>query len=305
MSKHIQEEQFERYFAGDMSEEELRQLEAQVEGDPLAKSEFQWQKALVDGIKDYRYAELKARLASIPVSMFPTQFWAAASSAVVVGGITATLLFTDFLNEPDSDPEKQEVVVSDKSQNSDKKVVAPQKEEPKEEIVRMPKEVEADPAAEKARTKNTLTDVPAETNAQAEQKQEEIVEKPVENQEVAPKQPVFPAEDEAMHSSDDYDPSMVEPARAARASNIDVDMVADPNYDFHYKYYNHKLFLYGNLKEEPYRLLELENNGNYTLYLAYQNSYYLLKENTLEPTELKPIKDRALKKSLAELDSDK
>ena len=89
----------------------------------------------------------------------------------------------------------------------------------------------------------------------------------------------------------------------SRVENMDVQIKQHPEYNFHYKYSDHKLFLYGSLQKEPYRLLELEQNGTTNLYLAYDNKYYFLEDQTVTPEPLKPIKDKKLLKNLRELDS--
>ena len=88
------EEKMDQFLRGDMSPNEANEFRQSLESDPLMKSEFEMNDAIVEGIKTYRKAQLKERLASIVVTpAAPVNFWAGVGGTAVVGAITATVVY--------------------------------------------------------------------------------------------------------------------------------------------------------------------------------------------------------------------
>ncbi len=65
------EEKMDLFLRGEMSPSEADEFRQELDSDPLLKSEFELNDAIVNGIKQYRKAEIKARLASLPISPIP------------------------------------------------------------------------------------------------------------------------------------------------------------------------------------------------------------------------------------------
>jgi hypothetical protein len=61
---------------------------------------------------------------------------------------------------------------------------------------------------------------------------------------------------------------------------------------FHYQYYNNKLFLYGDFDSTPYEIFELNSRKDKQLYLFYNNEFYGLKQSQTRITPLQMIKDQ-------------
>ena len=81
-------EHIDSYLDGSMSQADRVQFEQSLGSDPGLKREFEFQKNLVDGIKEARRLELKTRLNSIDVSGLTS------SSGLSAGTITAGVVIT-------------------------------------------------------------------------------------------------------------------------------------------------------------------------------------------------------------------
>jgi hypothetical protein len=67
---------------------------------------------------------------------------------------------------------------------------------------------------------------------------------------------------------------------------------------YHYRYFNNKLYLYGNFDQEPYEIVELNNKGDRQLFLSYKNNTYVIEQNVTETAQLKKLNDKMLTKEL-------
>ncbi len=284
------EERMDLFLRDEMNAKEAEEFRLELDSDPLLKSEYEMNRSIVEGINTFRAAELKARLASITVSPFPVNFWAGIGSAAVVASITATLVYQN-IDEPEADP-VQENVVEMQAEES------PAEENEALDLAEDSQISEAETEEVPAYTPPPAVNEPIE---ESENVEEEVSE---ETEGVTPtiQLPSGPGEE-------DGETKVVEEAEPGSNPQIksekklDIDVKQHPEFNFHYQYSNHKLFIYGSLDKEPYRLLELKQSGKNNLYLAYDGKYYWLKDHTIKPEPLKPIRDRALLRSLRDLDS--
>src|SRR5699024_6314417 len=81
---------------------------------------------------------------------------------------------------------------------------------------------------------------------------------------------------------------------------VEIESKEDERHTFHYKFYNNKLYLYGDFKNIPYEIIELNTISGKSLYLYYKDSFYYLESNQMEVSPLQQIKDEKL---IEELDS--
>jgi hypothetical protein len=85
-----------------------------------------------------------------------------------------------------------------------------------------------------------------------------------------------------------------------KASKIEVLVDAsNSRYNFHYKFYQGKLQLYGSFNADLYEIIDI-NTDHHALFLFYKDAYYFLDETNSEVTPLEVIKDEALLKKLKE-----
>src|SRR5690606_35623661 len=90
--------------------------------------------------------------------------------------------------------------------------------------------------------------------------------------------------------------------KIAEESLSAVEIKSDGEYanTFHYKFYNSKLYLYGDFKNIPYEIIEFNTVSGKSLYLYYQGSFYYLELNQMEVSPLQKINEVKL---IEELDS--
>ena len=291
------EEKMEMFLRGEMTPNEAAEFRQELDSDPLLKSEFEMNDAIVNGIKQYRKAQIKERLASISIAPAPISFWAGVGGTAVVGAITATVVYNLAVEDPQEIEESTEPLTEEISgQQESTQPAYDISDELAKEAQMSNQEEENAPVISlnqpELQERDDSEDLVPElkSNNQSEQVQTQVV------------LPVGPDD------ADELDRSVEIPVSSStidqsRIEKMDVAVKQHPEYTFHYKYSNHKLFIYGSLEKEPYRLLELEQGEKTNLYLAYDGRYYYLKDQTITPEPLKPIKDKKLLKNLRELDS--
>lgn len=276
------------YLSNKLTAAEKEAFEKQLNNDPSLRSDLDFQKRIVEGIRTARAAELKSMLSKVPVggssiSMdFPVMKMAA--GIIAAGAVGAAIYFyvtrgetppfdkaaTDLnkieqLKEPEKQPEDVTKVARD-SAESEAPVVAPEKESKKEPArkkstskaevkpAEKPKLEVADPSTELESSDNTKTENPT-----------------------------------ASLRRSDITPSHIQ---------VDIDS-SSKKYDFHYQFVNGKLVLYGSFDKSLYEVLEI-NGDSHSVFLFYKNSYYLLDEGQHKITKLEPITDKALISKLKE-----
>ena len=269
------------YLSGSLSVDQMRDFESQLSTDPLLKEEFLLQKDIVNSLMDYRKAELKAYLNNVNVGVGTGSVLLGMKTAAIVA-VTAIVgvgayfflrndnpeLFPDKIDLVDSrsltevtiphKPELKEIVVLEEeiSRIEETESVAIEKPEIPDQVA----VVDSDQSSEKAVVVNS----PRVLNLMDEDNTDSMTEANLE----------IPDKDIAQTTNLEHTTIAVEPA-------------SDQNYDFHYQYHNGKLFLYGDFKDAPYEILELNSGQNKQLYMQYNNIYYIIEESrdiiALEP----------------------
>lgn len=286
----------EPYLNGELSSKEMKELEHALQQDPLLKGEFELQSQIVSGIRNYGSQQLKARLAAIEVP--PVSAPAAISlpkwAMPVAAGIILSLGTAWFFQQNDDGLlSATAIAINIPQDNSIHSFVpdAPQLEE---------KEVEA-----------KKTDVPTVTPVYKE-KAKQVAEK-VANPATDPKtnadentvaevqpQHLLNFDDEDLPKFNETAPVKSKPfdVKIADKKNVDIHLEGTSEHSFHYKYFNNKLFLYGDFKNIPYEILEINKKEGHQLFLYYQDSVYAIKDNTMDISPLLPIHNQDLASQL-------
>jgi hypothetical protein len=275
MTKH-QLELIERYLEQKMSEAEMVKFENALLHDPLLKNEFELQRDIIDSIKSYRKAEIKARLESIkinPAPHFATYMKIAASvtltSFLIWGAYT-------YFNVDD-----KEIIT---------KVEIPATPESLyfEPVPDMPLAQHFEPAG---------ADIVAETP------------KPARRERVAARREIKLPEvrlPDVMANFEDTSPLVRDEAfpkpstgfpntdEKALAPEIMVKDLPGKKSQFFYQNYDGKLYLYGNFSASPYELIELNTETGRRLFLKYDSSYFDIKPNQKDVVPLESIQDTSL-----------
>ena len=108
------QDKIDQYHTGRMSSKEASSFEKELASDPSLQAESDFQSDIIDGLKEYRRAELKARLSAVDVSPVWYDFVQQSTLLKSFGGVAvATLVGTGvfLLAEPKVESVDTEVVV--------------------------------------------------------------------------------------------------------------------------------------------------------------------------------------------------
>jgi len=277
------------YLSNRLKGAEKEAFEKELNNDPSLKSDLDFQKQVVEGIRTARAAELKNMLSKVPVggSTVSMDFTAMRMAAGVIGaGVVGAAIYffvtrgeappfdkaaTDFnkkteeLKKPETQPQDVTKVAPDSSRENVPAVTTPEKEIKKEQKKQTKPVQEVKPAE---KPKLEVTDPSAELESSDNTK----TENPTAN----------------ISRSD------------VTASHIQVDIdSSNKKYDFHYQFVNGKLMLFGTFDKSLYEVLEI-NGARHAVFLFYKDGYYLLDQNQHKVTKLEPITDTALISKLKE-----
>lgn len=278
-------EQIERYLEGTMSGEELQAFENLLDKDPMLKSEFELQEDIISAIKESRKAELKARLDNINVGTYSTGM--SGAKLVLTGAITAAIgLGVYFYSQKDTEESpgevKEQIIVEDTN------VFV----HPKEDNTASPAQAEQSDDLTLAHNMVTEEVIIKEQGDEIAEETITIVATP----EVTPPTPIEAFEDTERIATEVKTPTnnLEESLASTEVTAIEVGGEEDSQNSFHYKFYNNKLYLYGDFKNIPYELIELNTVSGKSLYLYYKGHFYYLELHQMEMSPLNQIKDQTL-----------
>lgn len=266
------------YLSNRLKGAEKEAFDKQLANDPSLKSDLDFQKQVVEGIRSARAAEIKTMLNNVQIggAGVSAEFSVLrmAAGLIAAGVVGAAIYFyvvrgegppfnkaaTDFNHKTEQQkpeepaqqeqtPEATPAVPEDKKEEEPKKEAAPKQEEVK--AAERPKLEVADPSKELA-TDNTK-------------------------------------EESAGLRKIDVTPSQIQ---------VEMDS-SNKKYDFHYQFVGTKLMLYGSFDRSLYEVLEI-NGDNHAVFLFYKDAYYLLNEKQNRITKLEPITDATLVNKLKE-----
>lgn len=276
----------EAYFEGNISPAEKAMLDAKISSDPLLKAEFDLQQNIVKGISNTRKQELKSRLASIDL---PTHTGILAGNGVkwlagTVAGVTifGSVLYWSLISfdnniKPIDIKANHQLVFNDNS-IADFPVLTDENNNLQEDNI-----ININSSEDPVSTEDTEVEV-EEKDATAK---------------VQP-QALMSYEDDKLFTNQNEDKLESIASREVVHNRVDKTEIEllEPFEDkdnFYYRYYNSKLYLYGDFNEMPYQIIELNNKGKKQLFLSHKEEVYIIKDNTTETTELKKLQDEMLK----------
>ena len=282
----------EAYFEGNISPSEKAMLDAKINSDPLVKAEFDLQHTIVEGISNARKLELKSRLASIELPSNTALVGGSATKwlAGTIVGVTliGSVLYWSLSSfDPSIKPLDIRIDHEVNFGNEFKKYAHFPKA--KSETVELAEENQKEPinslqsiGEEKAITATDTESTPLIAKVQPQalmsfeddeifaNQTEEVLENPT-SKEIAYNR---------------IDKTEIEFLKPLNKNEEEV---------FHYRYYNSKLYLYGDFNDMPYQIIELNDKGQKQLFISYNEDVYVIKDNTSEITELRKLDDKMLK----------
>ena len=279
------------YFDNEMSAEERVDFEQLIDRDPNLQEEFNLQKDIIEGIRHYRKAELKAHLSTIPtggiVWTTPLRWAVFGGSAVGLSTLAYFLLFPP-LPSSYSEVNLGDGVVLDLTDNS-AVPARPMVPHTPEEIAYAP-EVEATQPEPKPVQQSTVIAITetrtANNDAVAETPK---LEAPTRTIPEYPSQPEFVSE-----GPEENLPGSIFFEQNREEYNVEVEYMHTRKYDFHYQFYNNKLYLYGDFEGQLYEIIEYNNQDGREFYLFFNQTYHKIDQGQREITELTAIENDAL-----------
>ncbi len=269
-------EKVEAYFNNELSGSEKTDFLNEVESNTELKQEYNFQKEVVEGIKEARKAELKAMLDNVPIATTSTA--TSGLLKIIAGGAATILLGTAVWYYVNS-----EAVVEKAPEN--------------EAAIAITENLEN---ATQLETKEAVSQ-PIEKQAPKKLITVETREHKVKNpQVITPNLPTSEdgIEAQAMTEEDLGIPEAIGNTSINISSKVNVEIKLKKKYNFHYQYSNKGIILYGNFEEDLFEILELNKEDGTELYLYYESNYYYVKDKSGEIIPLKPVIDKNLKLKL-------
>jgi hypothetical protein len=276
------------YLAGRLNPTERQAFENKLNTDPDLKGEFQLQQQLVEGVKKARVMELKAMMNNVPVPALHGTETATMVSKIALWTAVAGIVATGVLF----------YLKSDDNTSSEKNGVATpsgQQEEVTSEEPTVNSESQNDQTPEEApvvsEEKATDESKPVKSAPAPKKKSESVSNEPA----IDVYDPTQESEDLSLELEEGKTPTLSKTPSIA----VEVDS-ENKKYDFHYQFKDNKLTLFGPFEKNVYEILEFFNQEKRTMFLYYQDNFYLLKDDSERMKPLGVIQDPALIKKLRE-----
>lgn len=280
--------------SGRISGEEANAALNQINSDPALSSDLAFQQDLVNQLQAARKAELKMRLDALPIE------------PVIIGGMTAAGLLK--LGGA--------VVTATIIGVGSYFLLSDQKDDVRSTLSMVPSKVETidlgstsvsqAPSQIQKFDLNGIQSLPLTASTEVTPiLQEESIEEESEiiAPEVTPPSVTTSFDEETINSPElDTNPEV---NVANSDSALEIENISDEKYPFHYKYFNNKLYLYGDFKGIPYEILEVHGKSDRVTYLSYEGKFYQLKNPIKGVKPLIPIGDKDLIKELEILKQEK
>lgn len=286
-------EMMEAYLLNRLPKNEQLAFENRLRQDPLLQSEVNFQKEVLSSVQNFRKAQLKSRLDKIEVPSTPT-FGPAKIAAVVVSGLLAGALFL-FLQttENTTDTEQEESIVQvQKTLSSEPKVLSPGNNTVEETVIAKGAEAAVSNEKNVREVQATADEIKPKSHKELEAEEDRV------GSDVR-----VPDFSDNFNDTEGFDKHVSLPEGnltqtvETKLRNLEVK-VSEKEGVHEYQYYNNKLFLFGNFNSSPYEILELNAAKGKELFLYFNNEYYLLVPNTLEPSSLQELADPDVRRQL-------
>lgn len=288
MNNNLTNEEFvSSYLDNALSQAERLDFENRLLHDPELKEEFDFQKDLVEGIKEVRRLELKSRLSNIPVNspVYQTIGLKAVAIASITAGVGLGAYFylssEDAIQLSDIDLTENQIVEAEKTRVPEvPKAITPILQEPAQE------------------QEKPVIISKTKTDTEAVAKNTEEISEP---KEIVPNviQPdvVESFEDEDVNTEDiaiENQFENLDNIKEGVEETVEIATVKDKRNKFHYKFFENKLYLLGSFDDMPYEILELNTQKGKSYFLYYNDNFYQLNTEQVKPAPLVKIENDSL-----------
>jgi hypothetical protein len=274
------------YLDNEMSAKQRADFENQLQSNPELKQELQFQQEIINGVKDFRRLELKARLDNVPV--YTPVYQTIAFKAVAVVAITAGIGFGGYylLNRGnESAQEKVELTFNDSTPA-----------EIEEVIPALPQANPTDDSSITAGLTGSETSITPDEKTRKTSKKEKSTNAvtTVKPNVTTPKVETFTDDEFESEEIGALNPQSNESIAEPLSEAIEVATIKDKKNKFHYKFYENKLYLLGTFDDMPYEIIEINSKSGKKFYLYYKENFYRLQSDQLKPTPLERIENDSL-----------
>ncbi len=286
LSSDHQKELIDAYLKGSLSPEEMPIFEEHLHNNVAFKNELDLQKSIVQTLKANRKAELKNRLNAIDVSTSHSNWWKYAAMVGLISSIGLWFYMNKAENSIFNSAIQQDIERTTPLIKSDEAVVIDSKTNEKPVLEQNSGQIASKLISEEAKSAKK---VPKNKDKDA-----------------LPNLPKLHSPDgagvhEPISKELDAPDHRLTQTPHLSTSLAGVEVVKSKKHKFHYRYFDNKLFLYGNFDANTYDILELNTSKGQSLYLKYENNYYGLEADKTEISKLEQVKDRQIAKELEEI----
>lgn len=278
----------DRYLKGNLSGSEQQAFEEKLRQDPLLAHEMSLQKDIYVALGETRKATLKYRLNQVSIDHSPWAPWQSFKTAAVVGTLLVVGASTYYYFNADA-------------------TVAPVADTSATQRIVYPKAYTLNHAPIVVIPKKETADVPATVEEPVAQNRVSVRSSPRHSRDISstivrPEVVSEFAEDTpAVNYSDFKAPEKKTlEGTSYQEENIAIEALSDSEYNFHYQFYDGKLYLHGNFYGMPYKIIALNTDDDKKLFLEFDEAYYRIGEHR-EVVPLVKIEDSALVESLRDL----
>ena len=288
-----------------MTNHEAIEFENQLQKDPLLENEFQLQKDIVNSVRNFRQAELKASLNAVDVGVggtFTVLKVAAGIAAIALLGFVAYY----YTGNPDNaQPELVEEETIPVMVEEGKPVETIAETETNVEVTQTSEQIDnVTDTEEKTELKDELKAGDPATQETKVSATREIVESSQETSK--PEQPAiklpevveeFDREEGQISENIKVPENKLSQVTETYLPKTEVVEMDHRKYSFHYQFYNNKLYLYGEF-DNKYEILELNTPSGISIYMFYKDNFYELEQNQEKITPLNAIENSTLMRDL-------
>lgn len=289
MNKNLTNEEFvNRYLDNELSKINQLEFENKLLHDSELREEYNFQKDLVEGIKDVRRMELKSRLSNIPINtpLYQTLGFKAVAVASISAGIGFGAYYLlsgeDKIQLSEIELNKNEITITDQNElPSIPEAITP--------IIEETEEV-PEPISEIVSQEKPKSEIVAKNT-------EEKVEPNIIQPNIIQPDIVESFEDEDIQSEDiniDNNINNLDNIKENIESTVEIATVKDKRNKFHYKFFENKLYLLGSFNDMPYEIIELNTSKGKSYFLFYNDEYFKLNKEQIKPAPLVKIENDSL-----------
>jgi hypothetical protein len=312
-------ELIDAYLEGELSASQAQDFEARLEKDPLLKHELQRREELIEGIRQFRHAQLKSQLSEVNISLakiklIKTLKISGIIAAASLTGLAVYFFWNDKSAHTPLPVEKVEVSVPHKETPADKEPSMLEMPVTEKKADNQPNELtkKANPDIEESEEAHR------ETLTEKNTLQKEIPAEPLtikkEQPKVEFKAPQVKVPVVADHFEDQFNTSLGNQAelegdllgrQPAESKRFDINTQHSKEYDFHYQFKGNSLVLFGDFSKDTYEILEIIEQDIRKVYLYYQGDFYALENKEQEILPLTPIENQKLINTLYSIRKEK